>query len=124
MATKGKTMNKEIEEKQNGSGNPLKVLAGILIGGLTGAAVMLLLAPQSGKDTRKQIRDKSIELRDQASGYVDDAASQVRSFTNNIATGGRAKFEEIKQHGQDLAVEQLDHLTQAAKAGKKAIRQS
>ncbi len=117
-------MNKEIEEKQNGSGNPLKVLAGILVGGLTGAAVMLLLAPQSGKDTRKQIRDKGIELRDQATGFVDDTVSQVRSFTTTIADGGREKYEEIKQHGQDLAVEQLDHLTQAAKAGKKAIKRA
>lgn len=117
-------MNNEIAEKQNGSGNPLRVLAGILVGALTGAAVVLLLAPQSGKDTREQIREKGIQLRDQATGFVDETVSQVRSISSNIASGGRAKFEELKQQGQDLAVNQLDHLTKAAKAGKKAIQGS
>ncbi|MCJ7715332.1 MAG: YtxH domain-containing protein [Anaerolineales bacterium] len=120
-------MNNEIEETEeykNTSTNPLKVLAGILIGGLAGAVAMLLLAPKSGKDTRIQIQNKSIELVDRAAGFVDDTISQVHSITNEIANGGRQKFEEIKQHGQDLAVEQLDHLTKAAKASKKAIRKS
>ncbi|MBN2044533.1 MAG: YtxH domain-containing protein [Anaerolineales bacterium] len=117
-------MNNQIEEYKSTSTNPLKVLTGILIGGLAGAAAMLLLAPQSGKDTRLQIRNRGLQLRDQASGFVGDAVSQVRSITNDIANGGREKFDEIKQHGQDLAVEQLDHLTKAAKASKLAIQRS
>ena len=32
--------------------------AGLVIGGLIGAALALLLAPQSGEETRAQIRDK------------------------------------------------------------------
>ncbi|MFC1936843.1 hypothetical protein ACFLYP_04175 [Chloroflexota bacterium] len=39
---------------------------------------------------------------------MGDTISQVRSITNNIANDGREKFEEIKQHGQELAVGQLD----------------
>lgn len=117
-------MNNENVEYQKTSTNPLRVLAGILIGGLAGAAAMLLLAPQSGKDTRMQIRNKGLQLRDQATEFVGDTVSQVRSITNDIANGGREKFDEIKQHGQDLAVEQLDHLTKAAKASKKAIQRS
>jgi gas vesicle protein len=37
-------------------------VAGFLIGGLVGAATALLLAPQSGEETRAAIRDRSIEL--------------------------------------------------------------
>jgi gas vesicle protein len=33
--------------------NPLNVVVGMLIGALAGAVTMLLLAPQSGKDTRQ-----------------------------------------------------------------------
>ena len=117
-------MNNEAEEYQNTSANPLKVFAGILIGGLAGAAAMLLLAPQSGKDTRLQIRDKSAQLRSQATEFVGDTASQMRSITNKLSNSGREKFEEIKQHGQELAVEQLDHLAKAAKTSKKAIQRS
>ena len=38
-------------------------LAGFVIGGLVGAAVALVLAPQSGADTRSQITGKGNELR-------------------------------------------------------------
>ncbi|MGH2607283.1 MAG: YtxH domain-containing protein, partial [Anaerolineales bacterium] len=39
--------------------------SGFVIGGLVGAAVALLMAPQSGEETRHMIRDKGIELKDQ-----------------------------------------------------------
>ena len=36
-------------------------LTGFVIGGLVGAAVALILAPQSGAETREQIRQRGIE---------------------------------------------------------------
>lgn len=39
-------------------------LAGFVIGGLVGAATALILAPQSGEQTRGQISNKSGELRE------------------------------------------------------------
>ena len=104
--------------------NPLNVVVGILIGGLAGALTMLLLAPQSGKDTRMQIQEKGIKLRDRTNEIVEDTLAQVRSKATEITTGGREKFEELKQHGQELAVEQLDHVSEAAQAGKKALQSS
>ena len=104
--------------------NPLNVLVGMLVGGLAGAVTMLLLAPQSGKDTRMQIQKKGIELRDRTTEMVEDAMTQVRSNVNKIAFGGSEKINELKQHGQELAVEQLDHVSEAAQAGKKAIQSS
>lgn len=104
--------------------NPLNLLVGLLVGGLVGAVTMLLLAPQSGKDTRRQIQKKSVELRDRATDMVDDTMAQVRSNVNKIALGGREKINELKKHGQELAVEQLDHVSEAAQAGKEAIQSS
>ena len=37
-------------------------LVGFIVGGLAGAVVSLLFAPQSGKETRALIREKSIDL--------------------------------------------------------------
>jgi gas vesicle protein len=104
--------------------NPLNVVVGMFIGGLAGAVTMLLLAPQSGKDTRMQIQEKGIELRDRTNEIVEDTLAQVRSSVNKITLEGREKIKELKQHGQDLAVEQLDHVSEAAKAGKKALQSS
>jgi len=98
------------------------VLAGVLIGAAAGAAAMLLLAPQSGRDTRMQIHDKGIELRDRTTGAVDDAVQQLRSGTRTLVADGRKKAEEIKEQGQDLLADQLDRVSVAAQSGKKAVQ--
>ena len=99
--------------------NPLNVMVGILIGGLAGAVTMLLLAPRSGKDTRMQIQEKGIELRDRTNEIVEETLAQVRSSVNKLTLDGREKFNELKQQGQELAVEQLDHVSEVAQAGKR-----
>ncbi|MGB7872825.1 MAG: YtxH domain-containing protein [Anaerolineales bacterium] len=104
--------------------NPLNIVLGMLIGGLAGAVTMLLLAPRSGKDTRMQIQEKGLELRDRTNEIVEDTLAQVRSSVNKLTLDGREKFNELKQQGQELAVEQLDHVSEAAKAGKKALQSS
>jgi len=105
-------------------GNIFNVLLGTLIGGLAGAVAMLLLAPQSGEDTRMQIQKKGIELRNLTTEMVEDTVAQVRSKANKVTIGGREKMKELKQQGQELVVEQLDHVSEAAQAGKKAIQSS
>ena len=41
-------------------------LAGFVVGGVIGAIAALLLAPQSGEETRTMIYDRSIELKRQS----------------------------------------------------------
>jgi len=106
-------MNYENQEYKYHANNVLGVLTGILVGGLAGAVTMLLLAPQSGKDTRRQIREKGIELRDRTSEIMEDTMAQVRTNTNKFTMGVK-----------DYSVEQLDNVSSAARAGKKAIRNS
>lgn len=97
--------------------NTAGVMAGMLIGGLAGAVTMLLLAPKSGKDTRKQIQEKGIELRDRTTQLVEDTVAQARTTANKVSVG-------LKDRGQEIAMEQLDHVADAAQAGKKAIQSS
>jgi gas vesicle protein len=111
--------NQGLEYRNN---NVLGVLAGILVGGLAGAVTMLLLAPQSGEDTRTQIQEKSIELRDRTTGMMEDAMTKIRMDRHKITSGGRQKAKELLEHGQALVVEQLDHVSEAAQAGKKAVQ--
>lgn len=117
-------MNNETQGYKYPTNNILGVLVGMLIGALAGAVTMLLLAPQSGKDTRLQIQKKGLELRDRTTELVEDTMAQVRTNANKMAIAGREKIKELKDHGQDLAIEQLDHVSEAAQAGKKAIRNS
>ena len=106
--------NQEYEFPRN---NTLSVLGGMLLGALAGAVTMLFLAPQSGKDTRRQIQEKGIELRDRTTEMVEDTIAQVRTKANKITMG-------LEDRGRELAVEQLENVSEAAQARKKAIQSS
>jgi len=114
-------MENTIEEHTYGN-NTKNVLIGLLIGSLAGAAAMLLFAPQSGKRTRDQIQQKSIQLRDQTSKKVQKAVAQVRTETKRITAEVQDKAEELKQLGQDKLVEQLDRVSAALDTGKTAVK--
>jgi gas vesicle protein len=53
------------------------VLVALVIGGLVGAGVALLLAPQSGKRTRQQIADLAEDLKDYAADLTDKVRTKV-----------------------------------------------
>jgi gas vesicle protein len=80
-------------------------LSGLLIGGVVGAVTGLLLAPKSGKETRMQIKEKGIELKNGTTDMVENTMAQVRAKIDQITSSGREKFKEIKHQGQELAVE-------------------
>ena len=114
-------MENEIVEHVHGMRNTTNVLISLLIGGVAGAAAMLLFAPQSGKRTRAQIQHRSIQLRNRATKSVKEAVAQVRSGTKRVTTEVREKAGELKQLGQDKLVEQMDRVSAVLDAGKTAV---
>lgn len=110
--------NTELTYRNNSFG----VFTGMVIGGLAGALTMLLIAPQSGKRTRIQIQEKSIELRDRAAGIVDDVVAQARLDGNKIVRDSRRKANELLHQSQGLIADQVEHAADLVKAGKKVIQ--
>lgn len=103
-------------------------LSGLIIGALVGAATALLLAPQSGEDTRMLIRDKSIELKNQASDTAEEAraraeqaAVEARARADELAAQARVRAEELRKRGQEVYEEQRGKLETAIKTGKSAL---
>lgn len=86
-------------------------LAGFIIGGLIGAGAALLLAPQSGEETRTLIRDKSIELKDKAVATAEDVrvrAEQLAQETKEKATDFVEDQKMRLRSGKDVAVEEAE----------------
>jgi gas vesicle protein len=86
------------------SGDLGSFLAGFVIGGLIGAGVALLMAPQSGEETRALIADKSIELRDRASETAGDVQTRASDYAQQTAQ----RYDE-----------QVQRIQAAVDAGKK-----
>jgi gas vesicle protein len=83
-------------------------MAGFVIGGLVGAATALILAPQSGAETRAQIATKSDEMRQageqqfadykrKAGEAVSETQSRVQTSSDEIQERARIVLDEGKQ---------------------------
>ncbi len=93
-------------------------LIGFIVGGLTGAAVSLLLAPQSGEETREYLRERAIELRDKGADFVQTAgdqvnetAGQVRQRAGEFADQARTQATELQRKGQVILEEQRSKIS-------------
>jgi len=118
-----KKNDQEVEYRES-TNNTIQLLAGLVVGSLAGAATMLLLAPQSGKEMRAQIQQKTMELRDRTNQTVEEAMAQARNKTHQITSDVRAKADELQHQGQEMVADQLDKVAAAAEAGKTALKNS
>ncbi len=114
------TQNNERMAKGTSKGAPM--LAGFMIGGLIGAASMLLFAPQSGRETRQAVQQGASEFKDRATDTVQGAVSQAKSRAQQLASTARDKATDLQNQGLDMAADQLDRVSKAAQAGKKAAQ--
>ncbi|HMK48759.1 MAG TPA: YtxH domain-containing protein [Thermodesulfovibrionales bacterium] len=81
------------------------IFLSFILGGVVGAGVALLLAPQSGRETRQKIRQFTEDVKDKAVDYVDDMKGKV--------TSGIDKSKEYYEEKKTI-------LTSAIEAGKEA----
>ena len=79
-------------------------LVGFMVGGLSGAVVALLFAPQSGEETRALIKDKSIELRDRAQVSVEEAIAHAEA----AAAEARARADELTKQLRERGKATMD----------------
>ncbi len=81
------------------------VLLAFVLGGLVGAGVALLLAPQSGLETRRKIRE---------------LADDVKEKANDCASTAKGKVTTAVEKAKDLYDEKKSAITAAVEAGKEA----
>lgn len=95
-------------------------LVGFVVGGLTGAVAALLLAPQSGEETRALIKDKSIELRDKAQMSAEEAYARAEQ----LAADARLRAEELTKEARTRATELAGEVRERSKSAIDAVRRT
>lgn len=91
-------------EKQSGGG-----VGPFLVGALLGAGVALLLAPRSGEETQRDLKERAGRLRDAAEERVREAQAQI---------------EERLDHARAELMERVDAVREAVDSGRHAAREA
>ena len=86
---------------------------GLVVGGLVGASLALLLAPQSGAETRGQIKDKGVELKDGAVEGLTEAGHYAQTQT--------AAWQEKGHNVTDAINRSKDSIVQAVSQSKDRV---
>jgi gas vesicle protein len=76
--------------------------AGVLVGGLVGAAIALLMAPQSGAETRQQIGRASHDLRDRAQDTLEDARERAEATIADARRRAERIIEEARERADQI----------------------
>jgi len=80
-------------------------LTAFLLGAFVGAGVALLLAPQTGTETRRQLGEKARELGDEASHRLQGVKEGLKSHSGDLSkavAAGKDAFDKAR-HGTEPA---------------------
>jgi gas vesicle protein len=83
-------------DERAGAGN---VLLAFILGAVSGAAIALLYAPTSGRDTRDYLGERAREGRERAAdaaGRSRDIVSQGRETLSNALERGREAYQQAR----------------------------
>ncbi len=89
----------------------------LVAGGVIGAGLALLFAPQSGKKTRRQIVRYSKKVRNEAEAKIQDAAHSVSDFVEDL----NEKTADLLEQGSEVADDWRRHFMDAIDNGQKAL---
>lgn len=76
------------------------VFLSFLLGGIVGAGLALLMAPQSGRETRQKIRDFADEMKDRVGSTVEkgkDFFDDKKSMVASAVEAGKKAYEKEKE---------------------------
>ena len=93
-------------------------IAGLTVGTLIGATTALLLAPQSGRRTRRELARKAERLGDDASERLRDA----RAEANRMADRTRSESRRLSRDARRKVDETSERLSEAVERGRDRLR--
>ncbi len=89
------------------------LITAFAIGGLIGASVALLMAPQSGQQTRDIIRNKSMEIKDKTMETASDTRMRATRALNDVAQQTKDRVSSLGKRGEQMVEEGKQRLNEA-----------
>jgi gas vesicle protein len=99
-------------------------LVGFIVGGLSGAVVALLFAPQTGEETRALIKDKSIELRDKAQITAEEAIARAEAAAADARARADDLAKQLRERGQGVYEDVRERGKSAVDAVRSKVKKS
>lgn len=96
------------------STNASSVILSFMLGGLTGAALAILFAPRSGKETREMLGEKLRETADKGREVKERLQSRGKEMLDDAADYVRERREGFER--------ERDRVAAAVEAGKQRYR--
>ena len=75
------------------------ILLAFLLGAVSGAAVALLYAPATGRETREYVSEKAREARERAAAAAEKASEMLSQGRETVATAierGREAYQQAR----------------------------
>ncbi|HTZ19117.1 MAG TPA: YtxH domain-containing protein [Dissulfurispiraceae bacterium] len=95
----------------------VKVGAAFMIGGAIGAVIALLYAPQSGRQTRKDIKRTARKVKNEAIDLVEDTIDRVDEFVDET----KDRVTELIDRGVELSGAAKKEIVKTLEQGQKAL---
>ena len=103
----------------NEQNNGLAMVFAFFTGFMAGAVISLLYAPSSGKETRRKIRDTSIEAKNRTVEFANQASDSARQGVQTIMEQGKESVHTIVDSGKEHIQQAGEQVKSAVETGRK-----
>lgn len=102
----------------------LNLLAGIGIGAILGAAVALMLAPKSGKETRDDLKKTAEEVKTKAEKMISDlsaSAEELVNKTKEVVETTKTKVQQAVEAGKTAMAEKREAIKKLSRRRVRSV---
>ena len=108
----------------NSGGDMSAFFTGIIFGGLIGAVTALLMAPQSGEETRKHLSRASNDFRDKAQDGLEDARERAEATVADARRRAERIIEEARERAEQISSDARSQMEKTAHDAREASQRA
>lgn len=100
----------------NRDSNAWSTVVAFVMGGLIGAGLMALFAPQSGRDTRDFLSEKSRVIKDKAVETAEKTSNRTGKAVGELTQRAKDRANTLLSRGKEVAEEYKSNIEEEAKS--------